>query len=214
MRICVWALLAAAAGPVWTADVETQHAFDVTVPLRPNLEVLLHSRIRTQPGVLGFYQVRAGPIVSWRIRPRLALIGGYYYARQEQADNDFVGGHRPFAGGEVGLVEARRFSLDQRFLAERFLPGGGAHFNRYRLRTRIGAKGPIAPYASHEAFADARGWRSTRYSAGIRWKMLPAVQFDFGYFYEQRRASLAADRHMWITSIHLTRSSRRADPDL
>lgn len=207
-------MLLAAAGPVSAADVETQHAFDVTLPLQPKVELVLHSRIRTQPGTLGFYQVRAGPIVTWRIRPRVALIGGYYYAQQEQVDNDFVGGHRPFAGGEVAVVEARRFSLDQRFLAERFLSRAAEGFNRYRLRTRIGLKGPVAPYASHEVFADARGWRSTRYSGGIRWKMLPAVQLDFGYFYEQRRDTLAADRHMWITSIHLTRSSRRADPDL
>ncbi len=54
---------------LWAADIETQHAFDVTLPLKPKLELNLHSRIRTQPGGLGYYQVRAGPIVSWDATP-------------------------------------------------------------------------------------------------------------------------------------------------
>lgn len=215
MRPIALILSAAAVGPLWAADVETQHAFDVTLPLKPKLELILHSRVRTQPGGLGFYQVRTGPIVSWDAAPRMTLLSGYYYVRQERKiDNDFIGGHRLFGGAEIAVVEARRFSIDQRFLAERFLPDAAADYNRYRLRSRLSVKGSVGPYTSHEFLFDARGWRSNRHSAGIRWSALPAVQIDLGYLYEHRRADVGPGRHMWLTSIHLKKSSRRADPDL
>lgn len=215
MRSIAFLLSAIAISPLWAAEVETQHAFDTTLPLKPGFELLLHSRVRTQPGNLGFYQIRAGPIISWDVRARLTILSGYYYARQERkVDNDFIGGHRLFAGGEIVVIDTRRLSFDQRFLAERFLSDATDDFNRYRLRRRLSAKGSVAPYTSHELFLDARGWRSNRHSAGIRWTLLPAVQIDLGYLYEQRRPNVGPDRHIWLTSIHWTRSSRPADPEL
>jgi hypothetical protein len=99
MRPIVFVLSMATVCPLWAADIETQHAFDVTLPLKPRLELILHSRIRTQPGGLGFYQVRGGPVVSWDVTPRISLLSGYYYTRQERKiDNDFIGGHRLFGG--------------------------------------------------------------------------------------------------------------------
>ena len=67
MRFLVLALSAAVAHPLHGSGVETQHAFDVTLPLKPRLEIIFHSRVRTQPGGLGFYQVRAGPALSWNV---------------------------------------------------------------------------------------------------------------------------------------------------
>lgn len=200
--------------PLGAASVETQHALDVTLPLYPRLELLLHSRIRTQPGGLGFYQVRAGPILSWDATRRIALLGGYYYAQQERRiDRDFIGGHRFFGGAEFAVVETRRFSLDQRVLIERFLSDAAPDFNRYRLRSRLSANGVVAPYTSHEFFFDALGWRSNRHSAGIRWSPLPALQIDLGYLYEHRRPEVGPARHMWLTSIHFKKTPRRADAD-
>ena len=214
MRPIALVLSAAAVYPVWAADVETQHAFDVTLPLRPKLELILHSRVRTQPGGLGFYQARAGPIVSWDAAPRISLLSGYYFAKQERRiDRDFIGGHRFFGGAEFAVAEARRFSIEQRLMTERFLSDAAPDFNRYRLRSRLSAKGVVAPYTSHEAFFDALGWRSNRYSAGIRWSPLPALQIDLGYFYEHRRLEVGPARHMWLTSIHFKKTPRRADAD-
>jgi hypothetical protein len=196
------------------ANVETQHAFDVTLPLKPRLELVLHSRLRTQPGGLGFYQVRAGPIASWDVAPRISLLGGYYYAQQErQIDHDFIGGHRLFAGTEIALLDTRRLSVDQRVLTERFLSDAADDFTRYRLRSRLSAKGSVAPYTSHEFFFDAQGWRSNRHSAGIRCSLLPALQVDLGYLYEHRRTGVGPHRHMWLTSIHVKKSPRPADPE-
>jgi hypothetical protein len=209
-------LLAATAGSLLCASqIETQHAFEVILPLKPALEVLLHSRIRTQPSNLGLYQWRAGPVISWDVRTRVTLVGGYYYTQQERSvDNDFIGGHRLFGGGEVVVIDAGRFSLDQRFLTERFLSDAADDFNRYRVRSRLSTKGLVAPYTTHEFFLDARGWRARRHSAGIRWTFSPAVQIDLGYLYEHRRADVGPNRHMWLTTIQLKRSSRRADPEI
>lgn len=214
MRPSAFVLLLALGVSLGAASVETQHAFDVTIPLNRRLELLLHSRSRTQPGGLGFYQVRAGPILSWDATKRIALLGGYYYAQQERRiDRDFIGGHRFFGGAEFAVAETRRFSLDQRVLFERFLSDAAPDFNRYRLRSRLSAKGVVAPYTSHEFFFDALGWRSNRYSAGIRWSPLPALQIDLGYFYEHRRLEVGPARHMWLTSIHFKKKPRRADAD-
>jgi len=123
------------------ADLETQHAVDVTLPLKPKLELILHSRIRTQPGGLGLYQVRAGPIFSWKASGRVALLVGYYYAQQERkADRDFIAGHRLFSGAEVAVAGNRRLAFDQRALVERLLSDATPDFNRYRFRSRLSAK--------------------------------------------------------------------------
>jgi hypothetical protein len=211
MRAIAFALSAAVVHPILGANVETQHAFDVTLPLKPRLELVLHARARTQPGGLGFYQVRTGPSVSWDAAPRISLLGGYYYAQQERKI-DFIGRHRLFGGAEVAVLNTRRLSVDQRALAERFLSDAADGFNRYRLRSRWSVKGSVAPYTSHEFFFDAQGWRSNRHSAGIRWSVLPALQIDLGYLYEHRRTGVGPHRHMWLTSIHLKKSPRLTDP--
>lgn len=208
-------LLHASTGfPLAAASVETQHAFDVTLPLTSRFELLLHSRIRTQPGALGLYQVRTGPILSWDATKRVAVLSGYYFAKQErQIDRDFIGGHRFFGGTEFVAFDARRFSFDQRALIERFLSDAAPDFSRFRLRSRLSAKGVVAPYTSHEFFFDAVGWRGNRHSAGIRWSPRQALQIDLGYLYEHRRPEVGPARHMWLTSVHFKKTSRRADAD-
>jgi hypothetical protein len=197
------------------AGLETQHALDIAVPLQPRLELILHTRVRTQPVGLGFYQVRAGPILSWDVSRRFALLGGYYYAQQERIeDREFIAGHRLFGGTEFNVVESRRLTLDQRLLLERFLPEAAPDFNRYRFRTRLTLKAPVAPYLSHESFLDRKGWRSARHSAGIRWSLARHIQIDLGYLYEQRRMDAGGNRHLWLTSIHFKKTPRWSDPDL
>jgi hypothetical protein len=73
----------------------------------------------------------------------------------------------------------------------------------------------VAPHAGVENFLDAHGWRSTRYSAGIRLGNGRQLSVDFGYFVEPRRASLGSLRHMWMTGVHWNFGTRRrGDPDL
>lgn len=206
------AFLTAHAG---AANLETQHAVDVTLPLKPRLELILHSRVRTQPAGLGFYQIRAGPIVSWDATDRIALLAGYYYAQQERKAGDaFIAGHRLFSGAEVSVAGYRRLAFDQRALVERLLSDAAPDFNRYRFRSRLSVNRPLAPYTSHEFFFDSQGWRSTRHSAGVRWSPIRGIQLDLGYLYEHRRLDVGQSRHILLTSLHFKKTSRRADPDL
>lgn len=212
MRLLLILVVAAAAS---ASDVETQHGFDGSIPLRPNIDLLLHGRLRTRPAELGLYQFRGGPILSYHVSPRTSLLGGYYYAEQQQrADDAFIAGHRIFGGVETDLRSVRRYEIDGRVVYERFLPDQVPDFNRYRARLRVSAKGPIAPYASQEHLFDNGGWRSARLAAGVRFRVAPWVQLDLGYFFEERAARIGVDRHMWLTSIHFQRKPRRGDPDL
>lgn len=99
------------------AQIETQHAVDVTLPLEGKVEVLFHLRVRTRPGDLGLYQARGGPIFSYDFSERTSFTGGYYYATEEKVDDpDFVAGHRIFGGTEVAPQEGRHHALEGRVL--------------------------------------------------------------------------------------------------
>ena len=199
--------------PLLAADLETQHAFDFKIPLKQTFELTLHSRIRIQPGGLGLYQYRVGPILAWDATRRITLLGGYYYGEQEhKGDRDFHTGHRLFAGTEVSILEKRRMSLDQRFLAERIDWESALVYNRYRTRTQLSAKYAVAPFTAHEFFFDDRGWRGNRHSAGIRWSLRPGFQVELGYLYENRRSNTGPDRQILFTAFQFKKPSSSAAP--
>ena len=193
---------------------ETQHAVELDVPLTPKLDVTLHGRIRTHPGVLGVYQVRTGPVLNYAVVPRFSVLGGYYFSAQKSAEDEVWGRHRPFGGVEITLLQTNALKLEGRSLFERFL-GSGSDFNRVRNRLRVEARGKVAPYAGGEWFADARGSRGMRYSGGVRWEAGEQFEMDIGYFYEARRPDAGHNRHMFLTSFHFRfPAERRPDPDI
>lgn len=201
-------------GQTSSSVTETQHALEATLALTPKLEVLFHSRLRTQPSSLGLYQGRIGPIFDYNLTERLSLLGGYYYTLQADAERDIRGRHRFFGGAEVAAVRRGRNSVDARTLTERFT-GAGSDFTRNRNRVRWSYKAKISPYVSGELFVDAKGWRSTRISGGVRYKVARFADVDFGYFYEPRRSDLGPYRHMFLTGIHFGRApTKRANPDI
>jgi hypothetical protein len=193
---------------------ETQHAADLGVAIGPRLNLTLHSRGRTQPGGLGAYQLRLGPILEWTVRPSISLLGGYYHTQQQQAERDVRGTHRYFGGIELLALKKRDYELEFRSLVERFLVVGD-DFTRYRNRLRLSSTRSVGPYLSGEWFADHDGLRSVRYSGGLRWRCSPRIDLDIGYFYEPRRQNLGPHRHMFLTSVHFRlNSSKRPDPDI
>jgi hypothetical protein len=209
--LCLWL---ASEGAQLHAQTETQHGFDLSVRLRQRLDLVLHSRIRTQPGRLGFYQIRSGPILEYSVAG-VKWIGGYYYTQQESSEEDFIGGHRVFGGAEARLWNGGRVSGDLRMLAERFDLARGRDFARYRLRLRASGRAALAPYGSVEPFFDNRGWRSTRYALGVRVRSGSRISVDFGYFMEPRRNDVGPLRHMFLTGVHWNfGTKRRGDPDL
>jgi len=211
-----WLALAAllAAGQEAAAQAETQHGFDAGFRLTARLDLVLHGRIRTQPGRLGLYQARGGPILEYSWNSRFRLIAGYYYAEQENSQKDFIGGHRWFGGAEGRVWSARPSRVDVRLLAERFELAQGRDYTRYRVRARVSGTRTAAPYGSVESFFDAQGWRSTRCAAGLRWRNGRSISFDVGYFVEPRRADIGRTRHMFLTGVHWNfGTERRPDPD-
>ncbi len=194
--------------------METQHAFEFSFPINSRLQATLHSRGRTQPTGLGPYQARLGPVLEYTFTRHLAVMGGYYFSKQEQSDRDLRGTHRVFGGVEWTPLRARRAEFEVRSLLERFIAGPES-FTRWRNRFRLTSTARTAPYVSAETFLDAHGWRSTRYSAGLRIGAARWLDLDVGYFYEPRRATLGGDRHMFLTTVQFRLpKARRTDPDL
>jgi hypothetical protein len=197
------------------AQTETQHAFDASFRAGARVDIVAHARLRIRPGPLGLYQVRGGPIVEYSSADRVKLIGGYYYAEQEDSGRNFTSGHRWFGGGEVALWKSRAPRTLFRGLAEWFEPAEGSAYWRYRFRVRISGQKKAAPYSSVENFWDARGWRSTRFAAGLRVNNGSRIALDFGYFVEPRRAAMGGTRHMFMTGVHWNfKTKRRGDPDM
>jgi hypothetical protein len=194
---------------------ETQHAHEVSFRPQERWRVIIHSRARTNPGGQGFYQFRAGPIIEYAWSPRVTVLGGYYWAWQK---NVAATTHRPFGGLEFDLSKRKTGEVDVRFLVERFQQrgGGASGFNRYRQRVRWSSTKALAPYVSGESFFDREGWRSVRYSVGVRASVTRRVELDTGYFFEPRRPEFDRSRHMFVTSLHLriSRGGKRPDPDI
>ncbi|MCS7041358.1 MAG: hypothetical protein NZR01_01040 [Bryobacteraceae bacterium] len=210
-------LLAALAAPaaLLCAQTETQHGFDAGIRFAPRLDLVPHTRIRTQPSGLGLYQARAGPVLEFSPHRNFRWIAGYYYTQQENSRQDFLGGHRYFGGAEARVWSNGAAGADLRALAERFLMAGGRDFARYRIRLRVSGRRAVAPYGSIENFLDAHGWRSTRYAGGARFGNGSRMSFDLGYFFEPRRGELGRVRHMVTTAVHWNfGTKRRGDPDL
>lgn len=193
---------------------ETQHALEAGVPVSSRLQLTLHSRARTEPGGLGPYQLRMGPIVKFTLRPNFSILAGYYFTVQQRAERDVRGAHRYFGGLELLAVDKRAMSVELRFLTERFVVTGD-DFTRIRNRVRLSANSPVAPYTSGEWFLDRKGWRSVRYSGGVRWRYSWLIDLDAGYFYEPRRDDLGPNRRMFLTGIHFRlKSTKPPDPEV
>lgn len=207
------ALLFGAALAARAQTLETQHGFDTTFHPRSRWEIMLHGRIRTQPRGSGVYQVRGGPLVEYELTRRVGVLGGYFFSSQE-AGGGWSSTHRPFGGVEATALSRRRYNIDVRVMAERFMPQGGRDFARYRERVRARAKWPAAPYASVEWFQDRQGLRSIRYAAGMRFRLRDSVTLDAGCFFERRPERLGGDRVMLLTTFHFLRPGRRPDADI
>lgn len=177
------------------------------------IEPLWHVRVRTTPQGGGLAQIRTGPIFNFDVHDRATLIGGYYYTRAKQdAVTAWTTTHRSFGGVEVAAWE-HKVEIDVRSMVERFTVISDPDYTRFRNRVRISPSGVTAPYIGVEVFHDAEGLRSIRYSAGIRRTVAEKLILDFGYFFEDGRANIGGNRHMFGTTIHWRDKSKRLDTD-
>ena len=192
------------------AEIQTQHIFDVSAPIG-RIEPIWHFRVRTKPQGGGVYQLRTGPIMKFDLKDRVSLIGGYFFTRAQEGSN-WNSTHRPFGGIEVA-ASRRWVEVDARTMLERFLVHGNTDYFRFRNRIRFSPPKRSSPYISLEYFSDADGFRSVRYSAGVRRKFTKELSVDINYFYEQGRAGTVANRHMVGTTIHFRDHSLFVDSD-
>lgn len=212
-RCCTCALVATLwilAPRTARGELQTQHAADTSARLLW-FEPLWHLRARSTPQGGGVAQIRTGPILHFEAGDRVILLTGYYFTREKER-GDWTTTHRPFAGGEF-VIWNRGIELDGRSLVERFAVHGEPDYTRFRNRLRISPPLKTAPYISVEVFADAEGWRKTRYSAGLRREVGDELIVDFGYFFEEGRPGIG-NKHMVSTSIHWRNKNVRIDPDL
>lgn len=197
--IAVWLLLAA--GPL-TADTRSWHAFDAVVLGGSRLELTLHTRFRYDGVLDSFQQGRAGALVRFHTLPRWALIGGYYYGKEEDHPDQWRNFHRPFLGWEVSLVRREGgIALAGRGLVERLVGGRAGDFTRYRQRLRLTTDRRLGPYLATEWFFDAKGYLTSRHSAGVRWRFARRASLEAGYLLDLRRADLGAVLHLFTTQM-------------
>lgn len=192
------------------AEIQTQHIADTSVRLA-KLEPLWHFRLRTTPEGGGVAQIRTGPILNANLHERAWLIGGYYYTRQKEREA-WTTTHRMFGGVEAVLWD-RGFEIEGRSLVERFAVIAAADYFRFRNRVRVSPSGVTAPYIGFEMFHDAEGFRSMRYSLGLRRSFTEEMIVDFGYFYEDRQSRAGPDRHVFGTTLHWRNKTGHIDAD-
>jgi len=197
-------LLWIVAAPPLAAESRTWHAFDVVVFGGPRLEAIAHARLRSDSVLGSLEQGRAGALARIRVRPRWTLIGGYYFGKEEDQLDQWRNFHRPFAGLETSLVARDGgVALDTRGLVERILGGSRGDFTRYRQRLRLTTDRRIGPYLATEWFFDALGYRTSRHSAGLRWRLARRFSLEAGYLLDLRRAELGGLLHVITTQVNL-----------
>jgi hypothetical protein len=186
------------------AEIRTWHAFDVVVFGGPRLEAIAHARLRYDSVLGSLQQGRAGALARFRVRPRWTLIGGYYFGKEEDHREQWQNFHRPFAGLEASLVARDGgVALDTRGLLERILSGSQGDFTRYRQRLRLTTDRQIGPYLATEWFFDSAGYRTSRHSAGLRWRLARRATLEAGYLLDLRRAELGGLLHVITTQVNL-----------
>ena len=190
----------AAAGEVWS-----WHSIDVSVLKTSKAEVILHARLRTGNSFGTLQQGRTGVISKFPLTRIGALVGGYYYGKEEDSAEDWQNSHRIFAGIEAPVYGGRGVAIDTRGVVERFFVVDRPEFSRYRHRLRLRTTGRLGPYVSTEWFFDTNGYLSGRYGAGLRWRCAESSTLEVGYLYDARRADIGEPRHVIVTQFTLDR---------
>jgi hypothetical protein len=166
---------------VSAADLESLHIFNVGLNPTPRLSLQLHSRVRTHHDLRQFYQVRGGPVAQYLVTARTTLLGGYYFAEQENTNRRLFDQQRAFGGVQQRVVDQRRVKLDARWLGERFFAGPGPDYWRLRQRMMLTwARDGWTPFASGEALWVQNARWIGRYAAGFQ-RRLHAAAVGFGY---------------------------------
>lgn len=172
----------------------------------------IHTRLRTYRDSRQFYQFRAGPVYMHAISPRVLGLAGYYYITQ---DNDSraanTATHRLWAGPQFRVLGARRWAIDTRHLAERFVVMGKDDSTRVRNRAMlIYSNGRLQPFVSFEALVQSGDWYE-RHAAGVQ--IRGKGQTSYSVSYEYRASPTGTGIHLIATTLQF-RAFRLGPPHI
>lgn len=189
-------------------DIESLHQFNAFFKPTDKLTVQSHLRVRTNENISSFFQIRGGPIAYFAVKPRVSLIGGYYFIGQaSQVHDDIDEFHRAFGGVSVAVLKKSQFTLESRTLVERFVstPSGNFFRGRQRLMVQKQGKG-LLPYFSVEGLAVAHR-ETVRVGVGILQQVSPKLQLLVGY--EMRQYTNGRVGHVLVSNLQFVQQRPR-----
>lgn len=218
-RLAIFGMFAASGA---AEDVQMWHWWTNEVDLTRRVSLVLHGQFRTTRPLGEFLQARTGPILRFYVKPKTAIVAGYFYRGEpNRLTAGWGDSHRAFGGFEdyrfLGETGSRAASLlETRFLTERFYGGPAGtltNYTRFRYRHRWSQRDwRVSPLFGYEVFFFTDGLWGNRPHGGIRWRASPRVMLDVGYYWDGRTPRAGAQNHLIFTNL-LIRLRRTPDPD-
>jgi hypothetical protein len=185
------------------------HIVQGELGLSQKLTVQLHSRIRTNDDFSAYLQSRGGSILSYRWKPGIQWLAGYYFIDEEGVDFRTTNFHRAFGGAQYQLLRRKGFNLEGRTLTERFVTTRSGSFqrNRQRITLTIG-EGQWRPYLQSEALVQRGIWVG-RFGAGLQRMQRGGGSFSIGY--EMRQSPHGGHMNLITTNLQFRLRQAKAD---
>jgi Protein of unknown function (DUF2490) len=185
------------------------HSFETPVNFSKRWQLVLHHRERTRHEFSYLDQARAGGVLRWSATKHLTPYVGYYFQPQQLRSDEWIQGHRIFAGVEAPFQIGPGARLTTRIAMERFIHTGRPNYSRYRSSARVVfGRRRVAPYLQNEWLAVNQGFHSVRNSGGLRLRVSAAVVVEGGYLYDIRRSLWGGDRQAIVTGVRFEPKAR------
>ncbi len=194
------AVLAMGATAAKASDLESLHAFNANLDLKPGWTLQLHSRLRTFKEASQFQQFRFGPILIWQAKPRVGiLLGQYFLVQQPRAGGPEQHVRRTWGGAQFRVMTKPKYWVDFRSLVEFHSSASFEDYMRTRQRGMITFKvGSTMPYASTEVLLQQDVWY-WRYTAGLQFRPAKKALLSLGW--EYRDAMSGPGSHIIATML-------------
>lgn len=191
-------------------DFGLLHITNANLEINGKSTLQIHTRVRTYHESSQFYQFRTGPIYMHAFSPRVLGLAGYYFISQDdesKAANSTT--HRLWAGPQFRVLQAKRWAIDTRHLAERFAVMKKEDYTRIRNRAMLIYRSDrIQPFASFEALVQNGDWYE-RHAAGVQ--IATKSQVSYSISYEYRASPAGRGIHLIATAIQF-RAFRAGPP--
>lgn len=193
-------------------DFGLLHITNGNIELNGKSTLQIHTRVRTYYESSRFFQFRAGPIYMHAFSPRVLGLAGYYFISQDSEEKPAnTVTHRIWTGPQFRVVEEKRWAIDTRHLAERFVVMGKDDFTRLRNRAMlIYRNGRLQPFTSFEALVQNGDWYE-RHAAGVQ--IAAQNQVSYSISYEYRASPTGRGIHLIATTIQF-RAFRLGPPHI